>query len=922
MCKLPPIVALGLCALLTGCQTPLFSDGLFGSLNSKKTFVADNSASESQKTASSSKPQLGGRGWRNAATRAAEAEAKAPATGLNNVNRLREFLAKGSDAMQRGLYDDARIQYETVLSIEPRHATAHHMLGRISDMDRKFDEAERHYLEALSANREDGYLLSDLGYSYLQQGRLDEARQYLTKAITLEPELAIAKVNLAAVYAYGGDERGALAWLRQVGTEQQAQETLASIVSKPAPFVYNGAAGALASGPDQYTITPEGQVLGKDGQPLTSWEDIQASMAELRKQGSKKRQYEEQLEAWQENERIKQAMAQETGSARGAIGAGNDANLNQQMRDIAQTSASQRQGQGNTRPIYVGPTAGNNGPGQHAPANNHANAPQAAWNNQQWNGQHQPPQNTATAQQDPYSNLLNPAGPTGFQGQTGFPGQAGLQGQANNQTPPGYLNQQAPRNPLGNQNYAGSPQFPGASSTDPRNPGSGTPAYQQQSPNPNSWPDQQRLHTQQLTDHTGRPHNNTAVSQYANQSPNYEQQTRFNPGSPGQHGNAARGSFQDQQGSSPTGQSGNFQPVPRSTAPNPAYFGQGNPTGSVTPQTGLSLNSQQSGPSQPAAGGAGQPGRFPNAPANYPQGQTAPINSGQSTTGWSNGQQPIQQLGYNNQPPLARIDRGRPAPQYSQADRQAMQLGMAAGFGGLAPIDSSQNQSQRQAAPQNQGTTNGATYQQGYRGFPGGSPPGNAYQQPSGQTSPYGSNQYQYGQQPAGQSSQSQQFSNQGYPGAAPAPNGQIPGQANVWAPGTSAHGQPATGQPATGQPAEQTVADHSRPNPQYNPQTAEHWRQMTTSPAGTTMPVAFSNSTQPLEQQSRNWSQPEQRSPSWQNESLSSPTTQPGFGQPHMTDPYLRQPATQSGQQPNGPNGQNGQTVQTATWERRPSAR
>ena len=205
MRKLPPFVASSLCLLLVGCQTPLFSDGLFSSLTQNRTLTAQKASLDTDRSVSATKPRIGGRGWRNATNRDAEKQAQAPAIGLNNVGQLREFLAKGNDAMQKGLYDDARIQYETVLSLEPHHATAHHMLGRISDMSKRFDEAERHYLEALSANREDGYLLSDLGYSYLQQGRLDEARQYLTQAITREPDLAIAKVNLAAVYAYGGD---------------------------------------------------------------------------------------------------------------------------------------------------------------------------------------------------------------------------------------------------------------------------------------------------------------------------------------------------------------------------------------------------------------------------------------------------------------------------------------------------------------------------------------------------------------------------------------------------------------------------------------------------------------------------------------------------------------------------------------------
>ncbi|MFT5328599.1 MAG: Tfp pilus assembly protein PilF, partial [Planctomycetaceae bacterium] len=419
MRKLPAFVASGLCLLLAGCQTPLFNDGLFSSLNPNKTLTTQKASLDTSRTVSATKPRIGGRGWRNASTREAQKQAQAPAIGVNNVSRLREYLAKGNDAMQKGLVDDARIQFETVLSLEPHHATAHHMLGRISDMSQQFDEAERHYLAALSANREDGYLLNDLGFSYLQQGRLAESRQYLTQAITREPGLVKAKVNLAAVYAYGGDQRGALAWLRQVGSEQQAQETLAGITSKPAPWIMNGSAEALANNQENYTINKEGQVLDVDGNTLSSFAQIKDSMGDIRQQQLRARMAKEQREAFLEEQRINQALGQQ-GAFDGRGGArNNDANLNAQMQAIEQASGTDPKRGLNSRPIYIGPPGPNggqsqgNGQGQYQPQNNGGTARQPDWNSQGQIQQFQPgsQQGQFAPRQDPYSDLLNPAGP-------------------------------------------------------------------------------------------------------------------------------------------------------------------------------------------------------------------------------------------------------------------------------------------------------------------------------------------------------------------------------------------------------------------------------------------------------------------------------------------------------------------------------
>ncbi len=896
MRKLPPFVASGLCLLIVGCQTPMFSDGLFSSLNPQKTLTTEKASSGTDRSVSATKPRIGGRGWRNASSKAAETRAKTPAIGINNVGRLREFLAKGNDSMQKGLYDDARIQYETVLSIEPHHATAHHMLGRISDMSKQFEEAERHYLEALSANREDGYLLSDLGYSYLQQGRLGEARQYLMQAVTREPNLAIAKVNLAAAYAYSGDPKGALAWLRQVGDEQQAQETLTGITSRPAPWIINRANGSLAkAGP---TINGDGGVIDSNGQELNTWSQIQAEMGRLKKQGAERRQAEGILNDYEEDLRVKRAIAAERAYDTRSGALNNDADLNQQMRDIEQASGSNRRWPANSGVMHIGPPGQSNGtpqtnaPGQFQPQGNGNVAPQPNWNPQGQNQQYQgggparggDPQSQNTPQQNPYAHLLNPAGPLAVPPQQ--------QGQPRQQTPPFQTSVQGSSVP---------PQFPGSPYGQSQPPNTlavpqNLAPNQYQSPNPNSG-QPNRASPQ------GQP--NQAYRQYGDNvypgtNPAFEwsnpqnsgriqppsQQTapqRLSPdavprdqyGNPIQSLAPANPAWNGQPG---TAQPGVTQPRQGNTAPSLGFYGQSGSPQNTAPSAGPydgrvpQLNTQ---PSQVPTGQFGQSNQFPAGNGYYSQGQSSPPNQLQPMNGGNNPQQ-IQQLGFNEQRPMARIDRGQRIQQYSEADRQAMRLGMAAGSGALAPINTSQSQTQQQGQPIGNGT-----HQSNF--VPNGGPqqPANLYESNS---------RFSY-DRTSGQTQQPQQLPNQEFPGAAPPYSQGIPGQANMQAPVRQIHGQ--------------SLADQMG----LDPQTAQPWLQMPTSQADVTRPVAFSNSTQPAEQRSANWQQPGLNNQPWQNQVLASPTTQASFGQPHMTNPHLR-PANSQNEQP-----ANGQAVQTASW-------
>lgn len=206
----------GLPLLFAGCQFPLFRDRI-SSITSRKDSPTKIEQVQDE---------------RNRQIRPVSAEVPVETSAQQQIYQL---LSRGNLELSSGRLPDAQIYFRQALDIDPTNFHAHHMLGRIGDQTQQFEEAEGHYLAALSSNPGDPNLLSDMGYSYLLQGAYSYANTYLRRALNSRPDHVMARRNLAALSAYQGDYQTALAWLRQVGTEQQAQSTLRELVANRPP---------------------------------------------------------------------------------------------------------------------------------------------------------------------------------------------------------------------------------------------------------------------------------------------------------------------------------------------------------------------------------------------------------------------------------------------------------------------------------------------------------------------------------------------------------------------------------------------------------------------------------------------------------------------------------------------------------------
>ncbi len=155
-------------------------------------------------------------------------------------NDLTPWLKNAAEAEGKGDLAAAKGLYQKILDKDPNNGEAHHRLAVIADQQQDARKADEHYLKALTVNRRDADLLSDMGYSLYLRGKFDESESRLKEALEANPYHRGAQSNLGLVYGRQGKYDQALASFRQSGTESEAQKNIAQLFPNGRP---NAAAG-------------------------------------------------------------------------------------------------------------------------------------------------------------------------------------------------------------------------------------------------------------------------------------------------------------------------------------------------------------------------------------------------------------------------------------------------------------------------------------------------------------------------------------------------------------------------------------------------------------------------------------------------------------------------------------------------------
>ena len=158
------------CLLVTGCQTAPFDHVN----NTSTAFNANHMPTADRPDASTvGSPSTAA----TATTAAGESTTPASATPSagGNESAIVENLNLGHREAALNRLEQAEAYYRRVLELQPDNPVANHRLAVIADKQHDYARAEHYYMTALRREPRDPDLLSDLGYSYLLQGRRQDS---------------------------------------------------------------------------------------------------------------------------------------------------------------------------------------------------------------------------------------------------------------------------------------------------------------------------------------------------------------------------------------------------------------------------------------------------------------------------------------------------------------------------------------------------------------------------------------------------------------------------------------------------------------------------------------------------------------------------------------------------------------------------
>jgi tetratricopeptide (TPR) repeat protein len=98
-------------------------------------------------------------------------------------------------------FDQARVSFEAAIRLAPDYAEAHNNLGAILHASGKLDEASAHYRRATELRPDNEEAENNLGRVLVQQGRLPEALDHYRRALSLNPDFPTALAGAAWIRA-------------------------------------------------------------------------------------------------------------------------------------------------------------------------------------------------------------------------------------------------------------------------------------------------------------------------------------------------------------------------------------------------------------------------------------------------------------------------------------------------------------------------------------------------------------------------------------------------------------------------------------------------------------------------------------------------------------------------------------------------
>jgi Flp pilus assembly protein TadD len=135
--------------------------------------------------------------------------------------------ALGFSLFQQGKSQEAVVELEKALEVDPKHWKAHNNMALASIDLGEFELAEAHYRESLAIEPQPA-IYNDLGFVLERMGLSEDATAAYRKALELDPKSSAAQYNLGSALARSGDLRAAEKHLR------------AALAAQPSTQAYTG----------------------------------------------------------------------------------------------------------------------------------------------------------------------------------------------------------------------------------------------------------------------------------------------------------------------------------------------------------------------------------------------------------------------------------------------------------------------------------------------------------------------------------------------------------------------------------------------------------------------------------------------------------------------------------------------------------
>lgn len=113
---------------------------------------------------------------------------KTPSSSAAHVMKAEEHMTLGVAYESQGEYDLALREYEKTVELDPQNAKAHFAAANILLRFKKFTEAEKGFLAAAKLSPENPSYHNNLGWAYMENGKLDEATESAKTALKLDPQ--------------------------------------------------------------------------------------------------------------------------------------------------------------------------------------------------------------------------------------------------------------------------------------------------------------------------------------------------------------------------------------------------------------------------------------------------------------------------------------------------------------------------------------------------------------------------------------------------------------------------------------------------------------------------------------------------------------------------------------------------------------